>query len=381
MERNKSGEGRWVYASGEKQIVPRDKRTRGARRIWAILAVCALAIAVTLWLGADRIRNMTGELLEQLIAFSVSHGLPSGDGEKNSDGGVGEDITEEHSTENAEESVAEESEKATEESAVESKPPATDGEGDETVGVVTADLSLAEKGDGYVINYSQLIVDAENLLDVGFFGERADGSGKPLVLILHTHTSEQYYDADPASPSVLTSVVWAGARLAGELERLGIPTVHCTVIHDGDGGVNPYIAAADTIETMLSVYPSIRYILDLHRLAEVDGEGRAVATSSALGSAQIRLSVSGSRGDVIGNLSLALALRRELNGGEQRLCMPVVLSDGGFNAEMSAYYIKVDVGSIGNSVGEARLAGEYLAHAMAGLLRGARTAVLFAFGE
>ena len=30
------------------------------------------------------------------------------------------------------------------------------------------------------------------------------------------------------------------------------------------------------------------------------------------------------------------------------------------------------VGSIGNSVGEARLAGEYLAHAMAGLLRGAQ---------
>ena len=368
MERNKSGEGRWVYASEERHIVPRDKRARGVRRIWAILAVCALAIAVALWLGADRIRNVTGELLEQLIAFSVSHGLPSGDGEKNSNGGIGEDMTEEHSAENAEESVAEGREEATEESAVESEPPATDGEEDETVGVVTADLSLAEKGDGYVINYSQLIVDTENLLDMGFFGERADGEGRPLVLILHTHTSEQYYDADPASPSVFTSVVWAGASVAGELERLGIPAVHCTVIHDGDGSVSPYAAAADTIETMLSVYPSVRYVVDLHRLAEVDGEGRAVATSSAMGSAQIRLTVSGSEGNAIGNLALALALRRELNNGGQRLCMPVVLSDGGFNAEMSAYYIKVDVGSIGNSVGEARLAGEYLAHAMAGLL-------------
>ena len=236
--------------------------------------------------------------------------------------------------------------------------------------IVSTDLSLAERGDGYIVNYSKHQPDTEGLLEMGFHGGRYSYTEQPVVLILHTHTEEGYYDFNENDPShILTkSVVSVGERVAYELNRRGIPTVHCTVIHE-NGGDGAYASAAETIRDMLKIYPSIEYVIDLHRLEAVDANGKILRTESALGTAQIRLTVSSQGVLERETLALALSLRRKLNVGEKRLCMPVVFTDSKLNAEMAYYYLKVDVGSWGNEASEALATGEIFAATLAETLK------------
>ncbi len=235
--------------------------------------------------------------------------------------------------------------------------------------IVSSDLSLVERGDGYIVNYSKHQPDTEGLLEMGFQGGRYSYTEQPVVLILHTHTQEGYYDLDEneASHILTKSVVSVGERVAYELNRRGIPTVHCTVIHENDN--EAYASAAETIRDMLKIYPSIEYVIDLHRLETVDANGKMLRTESAIGTAQIRLTVSSHGVLERDTLSLALCLRRKLNGEGRRLCMPVVFTDSELNAEATPYYLKVDVGSWGNEVSEALAAGEIFAETLAEILR------------
>ena len=236
--------------------------------------------------------------------------------------------------------------------------------------IVSSDLSLAERGAGYIVNYSKHQPDTEGLLEMGFHGGRYSYTEQPVVLILHTHTEEGYYDFNENDPShILTkSVVAVGERVAYELNRRGIPTVHCTVIHE-NGGDGAYASAAETIRDMLKIYPSIEYVIDLHRLEVVDANGKILRTESALGTAQIRLTVSSQGVLERETLALALSLRRKLNAGEKRLCMPVVFTDSKLNSEMAYYYLKVDVGSWGNEASEALATGEIFAATLAETLK------------
>ena len=232
------------------------------------------------------------------------------------------------------------------------------------------DLSFSEKGDGYFYNYAGHEPDVEGLLDMGFRGGKSYYSEQPVVLILHTYIREGYYDLDPDIPThaISKSVISVGERIAYELNQRGIPTVHSTVIH-GEGSNGAYADAAETIRSMLEIYPTIKYVIDLRRLDERDGEGRALSTVSALGTAQIRLTVSSRGASSQDALALSLELRRRMNKDGQALCMPVVYTDVVLNAGIVPYYIRVDVGASGNVTSEALDAGEYFAEAFANILK------------
>ena len=235
---------------------------------------------------------------------------------------------------------------------------------------VAVDLSFSEKGDGYLYNYSKHEPDAEGLLDMGFNAGRSYYSEKPVVLILHTYIREGYFDLDPNAPAdaLNKSVISVGERIAYDLNSNGVPTVHCTVIH-GEGGNGAYSDAAETIRYMLEIYPSIEYVIDLRRMDEIDEQGRVLRTKSSLGTSQIRLTVSSNGAYDQDTLSLALALRRELNLGGKALCMPVVYTDAALNSGIVPYYVRVDVGSSGNLTSEALEAGKYFADALSDVLK------------
>lgn len=261
-------------------------------------------------------------------------------------------------------------------------------EGDATVGDVTEtaesvaetvpdttegymDISEIEKGEGYVVNYTSKRVDVSGLLDRGFiFSEKPNGKA-PLVLIIHTHTSEEYSTIQGGKKYPIDSVVAAGERLASVLNARGIEAVHCTVIHDADDS-NAYLNARDTIITMLKIYPSIKYVIDVHRMMLRDEEGRELRTKTTLdGAAQIRLTVSTDQkreGAWQDDVSLALAIRGELNDDSQRLCAPVVISHGGYNGDLCRFFLMADVGSSRNSTEEAMRSAEKLANALADVI-------------
>ncbi len=224
---------------------------------------------------------------------------------------------------------------------------------------VESDLSLAERGDSYIVNYTDRAVEIAELLDRGFLGSEERGSSAPLVMILHTHTSEGYHGG---KSEYLDGVISVGDALSRKLNSLGLTTLHCTVIHDGGEG-NAYLYARETIETMLKIYPSIKYVIDLHRM-ELDVGGIPVKTLSEEGLAQIRLTVSADGEGWQESLSLALSIRQRLNEDGARLCMPPTLSPSRYNSDLSCYYLMVDVGATGNTSREATLAAERLAAAI-----------------
>ncbi len=234
--------------------------------------------------------------------------------------------------------------------------------------IESADLSQIEKGDSYIINYTDKSPDIIGLVDRGFTETEKRGGEAPIVMIVHTHTSEKYL-GDAASDSPLDGVVAVGDTLNARLNALGVSSLHCTVIHDGDAS-NAYLNARDTIETMLEIYPSIKYIIDLHRIG-ISADGTPIKTVSGCGdrSAQIRFTVSSESGrGWQEDLSLVLALRHSLNRNGTRVCMPPVLTESRYNSDLSKYYIMADIGAVGNNVDEAKAAAKRLASAFANVI-------------
>ena len=328
------------------------------------VAVCVIAVILLSAVGGSGENGFLGKLCQ----FAFGNGFIFDD----KGFGKGEETTAgENSTEGSDTEIESSFAESEEESSVAESTDESETVGkDESGSVIAIDLSEAEKGDGHVINYSDRTYDAEGLLEMGFHAEYYPNSPMPTVLILHTHTSEEYANFDPNDPtSVLkSSVVAVGDILAAELNRAKIPTVHCSVIHDADG--DAYENAAETIETMMKIYPTIEYVIDLHRMKLTDADGNVVKTYSAEQTAQTRITVSTAGVLSRGALSLALCLRRELNKDGARVCMPIVLTDSEYNAASALYYLKLDVGSLGNSSDEAHAAAILFAEAFAEIILG-----------
>ncbi len=248
--------------------------------------------------------------------------------------------------------------------------------------VADADLSEFEKGVYYINNNTLYRPDTEYLAgkDIPYMYNK--GSEYPLVLVLHTHTCEAY-SADGKkvflsnegikSPYGTETVVAAGEQTVNILNLNGVPAVHCTVIHDGDSNVDSYKRAEQTIEWMLQMYPSIKYIIDIHRSSEMDEDGNIIRTESYTGAqecAQLRITVSaGEQSEWEDNLSLALKLRQKINGDNLRICRPVALSGSEFNSKHSYYYLTVDMGSCGNTLDEALAAAEIFGDALSDIIK------------
>lgn len=210
---------------------------------------------------------------------------------------------------------------------------------------------------------------------------------EPLVLILHTHTTEGYLSmpldeiGGDLSEATYTadadrSVLAVGRMLAKTLRDRGISAIHCTTVHDASGMRGAYDAAAESIRFFLSLYPSIRYVIDLHRDAILDADGAYVRTVSETEDgrcAQILpvVGVDGresERGTWEGNLALALQLRRALNGEERSICRPVVLRNASYNQELSPFSLLLEIGTGGNEIREAEQAAVLLGNALSALI-------------
>ena len=99
---------------------------------------------------------------------------------------------------------------------------------------------------------------------------------------MHTHTTECYepyardrYDSEFSSRTTeLDKTVCAvGEEIAAQLEAAGIGVIHDTTVHDYPKYTGAYDRSSERVEELLSEYPSIKVVLDVHRDAiESDGE-------------------------------------------------------------------------------------------------------------
>ncbi len=257
------------------------------------------------------------------------------------------------------------------------------------VGVIPQDLSNSDKGVNYISDKSDTI-DPDLAQIMAIDVSSTVTAGEPLVLIYHTHGTESYIDTGLAwyNPNEISNrstdptknVISVGALLAEKLNELGIPTLHCDIMHDAESYSAAYSKSAETIQKFLTQYPSIKYVIDLHRdaVSKTTGETvRAVAEVNGAATAQVMCVVGSSAGIAgdehwKGNLALAQKLRAALSESYPKLCRPTYFKDSthNYNQQLAPYSLLLEMGMLGNSLDEAKSTAELIAPALAKVIKG-----------
>ena len=208
----------------------------------------------------------------------------------------------------------------------------------------------------------------------------------PQILILHTHGSEAYtpagdetivWSGDHRTTDTRCNVVRVGDEMAEVFGQASISVLHDRTLYDYPSYAGSYDRSLVAIQNYLKQYPSIRFILDVHRDAIEDGQGNQYKVVSAIdgeGTAAQLSIVVGSDGsglthpNWIENLRLAVAIQENILAKYPTLMRPVLLRNSRYNQHATAGSLLVEVGSAGNSPEEAVLAGRLFAERMAEVL-------------
>lgn len=199
--------------------------------------------------------------------------------------------------------------------------------------------------------------------------ENIPATSEPLVLILHTHGCESYSQYETAYPEGVETrsedtgknVVQTGKVIAETLSDFGIPAVHCETLHDKESFINAYSESAKSVKEYLEQYPSIKFVLDVHRDAIVRDDGESISACTEIAGqdfAQIMFVVgSNEQGHNHplwkDNLSLALHLQQSISETYPSLCRSINLRSVPFNQQLSDGYLLVEIGTSANTLDEA----------------------------
>ena len=261
--------------------------------------------------------------------------------------------------------------------AAEEKPADTGGDMARTLAVTTED-GYVRVGDVFIKNTSRQTVE-----DMAFDGTFAAklGADAPQVLILHTHGSEAYTMPEgqeyvstgtfrTADGSV--SVIRVGDEIAAALSQHGISVLHDRALYDDPEYNGAYYRAEDAIEAYLEKYPSISFILDVHRDALEDKAGHQykVITREDPSCAQVSLVMGSSWEGWQENLKLAVAVQQHLTDQYPTLMRPVTVRNSDYNEYFTPGSLLVEVGAAGNSLDEALAAARLFAHGFAEVVTG-----------
>lgn len=257
--------------------------------------------------------------------------------------------------------------------------------------IIPVDLSLPSLGKYYISNETPYDPDISELSYSGRAIEAWSGAGAsdaPLVLIIHTHATESYseegalwYEGEgiaPRTEDTEKNVVAVGEVMADVLRENGVPTLHCTILHDKESYMNSYNRAAGTIRSYLEKYPSIGYIFDVHRdsLIRENGEKlRPITKVNGRVAAQIMCVVGTDHLGAIHpnwktNLSLAAQLGERLDESYPGLARHIYLRGASFNQQYTEGSLLLEIGSCGNSLDEAKYAAELTAAELAKIIKG-----------
>lgn len=207
----------------------------------------------------------------------------------------------------------------------------------------------------------------------------------PQILILHTHGTEAYTTpadgkhaaTDGRSTDTERNVVRVGDEMAEVFEEAGISVLHDRTLYDAAGYSDAYHRAEQAIAAYLQKYPSIHFVLDVHRDAIEDSEGniyKVISQVDGKNAAQLSIVVGSDGGGLSHdnwreNLKLALLIQQAIAEQYPTLMRPMYLRASRYNEHATTGSLLVEVGSAGNSLDEALLAGRLFAEEMVEVLQ------------
>ena len=214
----------------------------------------------------------------------------------------------------------------------------------------------------YIKNASNKTLDAAALASESFAAKLTDTA--PQVLILHTHGSEaytmpkgqEYVSTGTCRTSDTTcSVVRIGDEIASVLSAYGISVLHDRTLYDDPLYEGAYSRSLEGIETYLEKYPSISFILDIHRDAVEDAQHRQykLISQEDPNAAQISFVMGSNHDGWQENLKLAAAVAEAIKTDYPTVMRPITLRNSNYNQHKSLGSMLVEVGAAGNSLEEA----------------------------
>ncbi len=207
-------------------------------------------------------------------------------------------------------------------------------------------------------------------------------SDEPLILIVHTHATEAYTDAENVGSTYHTTdtnynVVRVGQALADKLNACGIPTLHDTTLNDALGYNDAYERTETVIQGYLEEYPSIQMVIDVHRDAVADENGAELAMTTDLGgepAAQLLFVMGTDEGGLEHpnwreNLSFAIKMQSFCSQIVPNLFRNLSLRTSRYNQHLTPCSVLLEVGAAGNTLEEAIRSVNFFGEKLAELLQ------------
>ena len=256
---------------------------------------------------------------------------------------------------------------------------------------VRARTLIPKSADGYTVCGRVYISSSrKGTLNVEALRETFDAEltgESPQILILHSHGSEAYTPApgtqlvwwgDARTTDFRYSVVRVGDEMASVFENAGISVLHDRTLYDYPDYSASYDRSLSAIESYLAQYPSIHFILDVHRdyiadsggnqykvISEIEGKGTAAQLTLVMGSDGSGLY----HPRWMENLKLAVAIQEQILSKYPTLMRPMLLRKSRYNQHATTGSLLVEVGAAGNSPEEALLSARLFAEEMTEVLQ------------
>lgn len=209
--------------------------------------------------------------------------------------------------------------------------------------------------DGVVVKPGEIVTPPKIKLD----------PSKPMILILHTHTTESYNAAGVKngnfSSNVNVNVCKVGEELKKELEeKYGIATIHDMTVHDIPVRDHGYSKSRITIDKYVKKYPGVKLIIDLHR----DSANAKISTAIINGEryARVMFVIGPKNKNYVKSEATAKSINGILNSYYPGFSRGFYYLKGAkLNQDLSSKLVLIEVGSNGNSIEEAIRTSKILA--------------------
>ena len=205
---------------------------------------------------------------------------------------------------------------------------------------------------------------------------------EPLVLIYHTHGTESYNDTNDTgayrSDDPERNMVAVGKVLADTIEANGIKVIHLTEMFDAASYNTAYNKSHSAVKKIMDEYPSIQYVLDIHRDSITDQNGSCVSadfTYNDITAAQIMFVVGTDEGgsghtEWRRNMTTALHLQARMASTAPSSVRPVNLRKASFYQDTSPGAMLVEIGTSGNTLIEAKRSAVIFGHTLSAYITG-----------
>ena len=228
--------------------------------------------------------------------------------------------------------------------------------------IIPSGSSYTVVGSSYIKNTSSRTLDS-SALAANTHQSKLTGEG-PQVLIIHSHGSEAYtmpagqeYTASGAYRTHDTNynVVRVGDEIAAVLSEYGISVLHDRTLHDVPSYDNAYNSSLAAVEDYLAKYPTLVYVLDIHRdaIQASDGTQYKLIAQEDSRAAQCCLVMGMVSDRWAENMSLAIAVQERLVAHSPTLMRPIAARGYRYNQHLPIDSLLVEVGAAGNSLDEA----------------------------